>query len=169
MFNMYLHLSEVSRYRLDVRGIVVRFPEKKFVLRNVQTVSGAQQTSYSMSNVGSFPEEKRRPKSEADHPPATSINAKNVWSYTSITSYALMAWKRIILTLPFWSNVISGSRNCPIFTGQESYDSWPVKMGPIPCPETSVNNYHPTPRNIPEERRSHLVVFFQNDTRQRTA
>jgi hypothetical protein len=28
-------------------------------------------------------------------------------------------------------------------------------MGPICCPETSVNNYHTTPRNIPEERRSH--------------
>ena len=34
-------------------------------------------------------------------------------------------------------------------------DSWPVKMGPIRCPETSVNNYHTTPRNIQEERRSH--------------
>jgi hypothetical protein len=32
-------------------------------------------------------------------------------------------------------------------------DSWPVK-GPIRCPETPVNNYHTTPRNIPEERRS---------------
>jgi hypothetical protein len=30
-----------------------------------------------------------------------------------------------------------------------------VKMRPIRCPETSVNNYHTTPRNIPEERRSH--------------
>jgi fatty-acid desaturase len=26
----------------------------------------------------------------------------------------------------------------------------PVKMGPIRCPETSVNNYHTMPRNIPE-------------------
>ena len=31
----------------------------------------------------------------------------------------------------------------------------PVKMGPIRCHETSVKNYHTTPRNIPEERRSH--------------
>jgi hypothetical protein len=31
----------------------------------------------------------------------------------------------------------------------------PLKMGPIRCPETSVNNYHTTPGNIPEERRSH--------------
>jgi hypothetical protein len=28
---------------------------------------------------------------------------------------------------------------------------WPVKMGPIRRPETSVNTYHTTPRNIPEE------------------
>jgi hypothetical protein len=28
-------------------------------------------------------------------------------------------------------------------------------VGPIRCPETSVNNYLTTPRNIPEERRSH--------------
>jgi hypothetical protein len=34
-------------------------------------------------------------------------------------------------------------------------DSWPVKMEPIRCPKTSVNNYHTPPRNIPEERRSH--------------
>jgi uncharacterized protein YodC (DUF2158 family) len=31
-----------------------------------------------------------------------------------------------------------------------------VKMGPIGCPETSVNNYQSTLRNIPEERRSNL-------------
>jgi hypothetical protein len=29
--------------------------------------------------------------------------------------------------------------------------SWPLKMGPICCPETSVENYHSTLRNIPEE------------------
>jgi hypothetical protein len=28
-------------------------------------------------------------------------------------------------------------------------------MGPIRCPETSVKDYHSTPRYIPEERRSH--------------
>jgi hypothetical protein len=31
---------------------------------------------------------------------------------------------------------------------------WPWKMGPICRPETSVNNYHTTPRNNPEECRS---------------
>ena len=32
-----------------------------------------------------------------------------------------------------------------------------LKMGPIGCPETSVINYHYWPRNIPEERSSHLL------------
>jgi hypothetical protein len=30
-------------------------------------------------------------------------------------------------------------------------------MGPIRCPETSVNNYHTMPCNIPEERSSQVV------------
>jgi hypothetical protein len=32
--------------------------------------------------------------------------------------------------------------------------SWPLKMGPIRCPETSVKNYHSTLCYTPEERRS---------------
>ena len=28
-----------------------------------------------------------------------------------------------------------------------------MRMGPIRCPETSVNNYHTTPHNTPEDRR----------------
>jgi hypothetical protein len=34
-------------------------------------------------------------------------------------------------------------------------ETWPVKMGPIRCPETSVNSYHTTPCNYPEENRFH--------------
>jgi hypothetical protein len=34
---------------------------------------------------------------------------------------------------------------------------WPFKMGPIFCPETSVTCYKYSLRNIPEERRSHLL------------
>ena len=33
--------------------------------------------------------------------------------------------------------------------------SWPLKMGAILCPETSVKDYHSMLRNTPEERRSH--------------
>jgi hypothetical protein len=38
---------------------------------------------------------------------------------------------------------------------RKALDSWPVKMGPTRSSETSVNSYHTTPRNIPEECRSH--------------
>jgi hypothetical protein len=31
----------------------------------------------------------------------------------------------------------------------------PVRMGPIRCPETSVNNYHTTPNNTPEDHTFH--------------
>jgi len=31
---------------------------------------------------------------------------------------------------------------------------WPLKMGPIGCPETSVKNYYLMPRKIPKERKS---------------
>ena len=36
-------------------------------------------------------------------------------------------------------------------------DSWPLNLGPIGCPETSVRNCHYTLRNSPEEHRSHLL------------
>jgi hypothetical protein len=45
-----------------------------------------------------------------------------------------------------------GQPTDPIFKGQEI----PLKMGPIICAETSVENYHSTLRNIPEECVSHL-------------
>jgi hypothetical protein len=35
------------------------------------------------------------------------------------------------------------------------WTSWPLKMGPIRCPETSVKYFHPSLRNTPEESRSH--------------
>jgi hypothetical protein len=34
-------------------------------------------------------------------------------------------------------------------------DSWPMRMGLIRCPKTSVNSYHTTLCNIPEDRRFH--------------
>jgi len=34
--------------------------------------------------------------------------------------------------------------------------SWPLKMGPTGCPETSVSNHHNALRNNPEEHSYHL-------------
>jgi hypothetical protein len=43
----------------------------------------------------------------------------------------------------------------------EAYsESWPVKMGLTRCPETSVNNYHTTPCNYPDDHRFHLQFIF---------
>jgi hypothetical protein len=36
----------------------------------------------------------------------------------------------------------------------------PLKLGLIACPETSVQNYHSSLPNSPEERRSHTSVKF---------
>jgi hypothetical protein len=43
--------------------------------------------------------------------------------------------------------------------GQSAFflDSWPLKMGPIRCPEMSVRNYHYSPRNNTDERSSHSL------------
>jgi hypothetical protein len=37
------------------------------------------------------------------------------------------------------------------------FDSWPVKMGPIGCSETSVRIYHYSLRNNPQEPSSHIL------------
>jgi len=37
-------------------------------------------------------------------------------------------------------------------------ESWPPKMGPIGCPETSVRNYHYSLRNNPEEAGSQIFI-----------
>jgi len=43
--------------------------------------------------------------------------------------------------------------NLPIFKDEKD---WPLKMGPIGCPDTSVKKYHYWLLNDPEERSSHL-------------
>jgi len=65
---------------------------------------------------------------------------------------------------------VSAQHICPIM--QSKNNAWPLKMGPISCPETSLNNYQPRLRNVPEERRSdlyrgeglksHLVLFLSD-------
>jgi hypothetical protein len=50
---------------------------------------------------------------------------------------------------------MKGNRNLYIFNAKYYVGINTGQMGPIRCPDTSVNNYHTTPRNIPEKRRSH--------------
>jgi hypothetical protein len=42
------------------------------------------------------------------------------------------------------------------------WNSWPLNMGPVPCSETSVRDYHSTLRNIPEER----IFVYQRHSEQ---
>jgi len=55
-------------------------------------------------------------------------------------------WGRMI------NSIGSGRKNSIILV------SWPLKMGPIVCPETLVRNYRHSLRNSPEERISHSVL-----------
>ena len=48
---------------------------------------------------------------------------------------------------------------CAITFQLESWMYWPLKKGPIVCPETSVGNYHYTLCNISEERRCQVLYF----------
>jgi len=52
---------------------------------------------------------------------------------------------------------VYGIHFLPTFLDNLSVPSWPLKMGPIGCPETSVRNYQYTLHNVPEERSSHLL------------
>jgi hypothetical protein len=52
-------------------------------------------------------------------------------------------------SLPEFRDNLSGSSS-----RLNKMDFWPLKIGLIGCPETSVRNYHYTLRNIPEEIRS---------------
>jgi hypothetical protein len=47
--------------------------------------------------------------------------------------------------------------NAVVFVVWNPRISWPLKMGPIGCPEMSARNYQHTLRNIPEDGRPHLL------------
>jgi hypothetical protein len=55
-------------------------------------------------------------------------------------------WDITQRSVVFFFTDVRGQRIRRIFKSQES-----EKIGQIDCPETSVNNYHTTPPNIPEE------------------
>jgi hypothetical protein len=49
------------------------------------------------------------------------------------------------------------------FRGPWRKSFWPLKMGPIGCPETSAQNFHSTLRNIPGGRGSHTPGALCSD------
>jgi hypothetical protein len=63
----------------------------------------------------------------------------------------------VLRGVEWWSfTVVSAQHIGSVFKDQQVQ----LKMGPTGRPETSVQNCHPTLRNIPEERRFHTVFKF---------
>ena len=61
---------------------------------------------------------------------------------------------------------VSGNPSSPTFKSQSVSLRRPLKMRPIRCPETSVWNYQPRVRNIPEERIAEsMSCYGRNDDR----
>ena len=69
-------------------------------LRNKQTSSGAQLSSYLKHTEGSFLKSKAQ-VCEADHSPPFSAKPKDAWSYTTILHFAFMAVHRDNFTFIF--------------------------------------------------------------------
>lgn len=85
---------EWVRYRLDVQGIVVRFPARArniCLFQGLQVGSAADPASYL---VGTWAPSRgvNRSEREVDHSPQSSIELKNEWSYTSSSTYSFTVW-----------------------------------------------------------------------------
>jgi hypothetical protein len=90
-------------YGLDGLGIEKRIPVGARFFAHVQTGPGAHPPSCTMG-TGSFPGIKR-PGRGADHPPPSSVEVENEWSYTSKpplgTSSPVIGWP---LPQPYYPN-----------------------------------------------------------------
>jgi hypothetical protein len=72
-------------YWLDGQGFHYRVGTTYFYgLRNVQAGSGAQPASYLVGNVVIWGGGVKRPVLDFEHPPPSSAECKNWWSYTSL-------------------------------------------------------------------------------------
>ena len=92
------------------------------------------------------------------------IIARNVLSRLKFNNKIINFPSSLFLILLYqWCTVtqtwISHRRFCTTYRlhlQESSLASFPLKMGPIGCPETSVRNYHCTSCIIPKEHRAHL-------------
>jgi hypothetical protein len=81
-------------YGLDDLGSRDRFlaGARNFSLQHrAQNGSGAHQPPIQWA-PGALSLGVKRPRREADHPPPSSAEVKNAWSYTSTPQYVFMAW-----------------------------------------------------------------------------
>jgi hypothetical protein len=72
--------------------------------------------------------------------------------------WVVVMYRRFGTTYRFPYSRVKKSKNSNFLTRNPRTwtTSWRFKMGPIGCPETSVQNYHSTLRNIAQESRAHL-------------
>ena len=59
-----------------------------------------------------------------------------------------------IMIIPYWR---FGRKTYRSYIQGSLTPSWPLKMEPVGCPETSARTYHRALRNNPEQRNSHLL------------
>jgi len=80
-----------------------------------------------------------------------TLNIKFFWDVTQ---------RRLLVSHRRFGKKIGPNIKC--YAVQELVFPWtalPLNMGIIGCPETSMANYQPPLRNIPEERRPHSCIF----------
>jgi len=63
-----------------------------------------------------------------------------------------------LITLYLVTNILGATCRSHLFW------NWPLKMGLIRCPETSVTNYHCTLRNITEEQSKGKAIYIEPRT-----
>jgi hypothetical protein len=72
-------------------------------------------------------------------------------------------WNIMLLYKIRWWTVSQKRKLCeltPVMLSSLFWISWLLKMGLIGRPETSVRNYHSTLHNIPEEWRTHMMIWW---------
>jgi hypothetical protein len=94
----------------------------------------------------------KRSERETDHSPPSVADVRNEWHDISTPPHAFMA---CTVTALYQMTTVPQRNQSGFWIPRPS---WPLKMWPIGCPETSVRNCHYTLRNIAKQRRSHLEI-----------
>ena len=99
MFSCYQQESRWSLdYRLDNRGVMVRFPSRTryfSLFQNVQAPYGVHPLVFEIYFL-----EVKEPKREADHLHSSNVDITSEWNYTSTSTLYSLGTHRKTLTLP---------------------------------------------------------------------
>jgi hypothetical protein len=128
----FLNTNFLHNSCFTLHGFRLQAEAREFsLLQNVQTVSEAHSNSHS-KNKGALFLGVNLPARESDHWFLSSTDVKNSWCYKLTPTCNFMFFTRTILPLTFYFK-----NEFMIFY----WIAWPLKMGPIDCPETSVTTY----------------------------